>query len=159
MTIDLGAQQTMVAECHIRPACSSDCQRIAVLATQLGYPSNAEDIKRRMAEMEDREGYAIYVAEDLHLVVIGWIGIHVFTSVVYDTFAEISGLVVDQDARCRGVGAKLLLEAELWARKNRCHLISVRSNVVRERAHQFYLKHAYEFTKAQKTFFKCLESA
>lgn len=159
MTIDLSAQQSMVAECHIRPARLTDCQGIAVLATQLGYPSDAEDIKRRMAEIEDREGHAIYVAEDPHLVVIGWIGIHVFTSVVYDKFAEISGLIVDQETRCHGVGAKLLLEAEQWARKNGCHLISVRSNVVRERAHRFYLKHAYEFTKAQKTFFKCLEGA
>lgn len=159
MTIDLGAQQSMVAECHIRPARLTDCQRIAVLATQLGYPSDAEDIKRHMAEIEDREGHAIYVAEDTQHIVLGWISVHVFASVVYGRFAEISGLVVDQDVRCHGIGAKLLGEAEQWARKNGCHQIAVRSNVVRELAHQFYLKHAYEFTKAQKTFFKCLESA
>src|SRR5579859_2452180 len=122
----ISAQQTMVGECHIRPAGSSDCQRIAVLATQLGYSSDADDIKRRMAEIEDREGYAIYVAEDPHHLVIGWIGVHVFTTVVYDKFAEISGLIVDQESRCHGVGAKLLLEAERWARKNGCHGISVR---------------------------------
>jgi GNAT superfamily N-acetyltransferase len=159
MTIDLNAQQTLLAHCHIRTARSTDCQRVATLATQLGYPSHAEDIKRRMADMQDPKRYAIYVAEDPQHVVIGWIGIYVFTSIVYDKFAEISGLIVDQDARCHGVGAKLLLEGEQWAHTNGCHLISVRSNVMRERAHQFYLRHAYEFTKAQNTFVKCLESA
>lgn len=158
MTLDPSTHQAMAADCHIRIARSSDCQRMAVLATQLGYPSNAEDIKRRMEEMEDRERYAIYVADDPQHGVIGWIGIFVFRSVAHDTFAEISGLVVDQNARCRGVGARLLLEAEQWARMNGCHRISVRSNVVRGRAHQFYLKHAYECTKVQKSFVKRLGS-
>lgn len=157
MTPDPSAQ-AIATDCHIRTARSSDCQRMAVLATQLGYPSNAEDIERRMEEMEDRDRYAIYVAEDPRHGVIGWIGIFVFRSVAHDKFAEISGLVVDENARCHGVGAKLLLEAEQWARTNGCHRISVRSNVVRVRAHQFYLKHAYECTKAQKSFVKHLES-
>ena len=145
--------------CAIRTARSGDCERLALLATELGYPSNAEQIRRRLSEMTNREGYAIYVAEDAKQQVIGWIGVYVFRALEIDRVAEISGLVVDQNARCHGVGAQLLLAAEEWARTNGCPRISVRSNVLRERAHQFYVRHSYEFAKAQKTFIKRLDTA
>jgi GNAT superfamily N-acetyltransferase len=157
MTIDFDAGQIMISNCHIRIPRSTDCERMAVLATQLGYPSSAEEIERRMTEMADRERFAVYVAEGPDHEVIGWIAVYVFLSVELDKFAEISGLIVDQNARCHGVGAKLLRAAEEWARTVGCLRISVRSNVVRERAHQFYLRHDFEFTKAQKTFVKRLD--
>jgi len=145
--------------CRIRTAVPGDCERIALLATQLGYPSNTDEIRRRIADMEDRRQFVIYVAEAPHREVIGWIGAYVFRSVEIDKLAEISGLVVEQAARCQGVGAKLLLAAEEWARATGCPLISVRSNIVRERAHQFYVRHNYVLTKVQKTFIKRLDRA
>ena len=161
MTIDLNAKPPTTSKCEVRLALATDCEAIAPLATQLGYPSTAEEIQRRIAEMADREQYALYVAEssdeNSHRRIIGWIGVYVFRAVVVDKFAEISGLVVDESARCHGVGAKLLLAAEEWARAIGCHRISVRSNVVRDRAHNFYLRHDYEFTKAPKTFIKRLK--
>jgi GNAT superfamily N-acetyltransferase len=156
MTIDFDIGPIVTSNCHIRIPRSTDCERMAVLATQLGYPSSAEEIERRITEMADRERFAVYVAEGPDHKVLGWIGVYVFISVEVDKFAEISGLIVDQNARCHGVGAKLLRAAEEWARTVGCLRISVRSNVVRERAHKFYLSHAFEFTKAQKSFVKRL---
>jgi GNAT superfamily N-acetyltransferase len=48
----------------------------------------------------------------------------------------------------------LLQEAEKWAKRTGCQGMSVRSNVIRERAHQFYEKHGYEHYKTQKAFRK-----
>jgi len=70
--------------------------------------------------------------------------------------AEVNGLVVDENARSRGAGAQLLAAAEDWAKKKRCKGMSVRSNVMRERAHGFYLKQGYEHYKTQKAFRKGL---
>jgi GNAT superfamily N-acetyltransferase len=145
------------SDCVIRTACSSDYERISNLAGQLGYPSGIEDVRRRLAEMRDTRRSAVYVAEDLQLQVIGWIGAFISTSVVEDKHAEISGLIVDQMTRSHGVGAKLLWSAEQWARANGCRNLLVRSNVIRERAHRFYLEHDYQIAKFQKIFVKLLD--
>ncbi len=157
MTVKINAEPSISCTCSIRTACSSDYERIAALATQLGYPSTVEDIERRISEMDDPKRYVIFVAENPSHKVIGWIGAYILSSVAMDKHAEISGLVVDQETRCQGIGAQLLSAAEEWAQIAGCLRLSVRSNVVRERAHQFYLRHAYKHTKTQETFVKHLD--
>jgi hypothetical protein len=88
--------------CLIRQVRSSDYGRIAILAEQLGYPSCVEDIKRRITEMADPAHFAVYVAEDFQLRIIGWVGVFISTSVVEDKHAEVSGLIVDQTMSWRG---------------------------------------------------------
>ncbi len=65
-----------------------------------------------------------------------------------------NGLVVDEAVRSQGCGWLLLDAGEKWARKKGCKGVSVRSNVIRERAHEFYLRHGYEHYKTQKAFRK-----
>ena len=154
MSIDLNENQSISDKCHIRAAGCGDCERMAALATQLGYPSNVQDIQRRTTEMTDPKCFAVFVAEGCRHEVIGWIGAYIFRSVEMDKYAEISGLVVDESARCQGVGAKLLGAAEERARTTGCARLAVRSNIVRERAHRFYLSHAYQHIKTQNTFSK-----
>src|SRR5271157_4714134 len=61
---------------------------------------------------------------------------------------------VAEKVRSQGAGWSLLRAAEEWARKRRCKGISLRSNVLRERAHGFYERHGYEHYKTQKAFRK-----
>lgn len=131
---------------------------MAELAGQLGYPCTPDEVRRRVAEMRDLHQYAVYVAEISKEGIAGWIGVHLFRSVELEKYAEISGLVVSEEARSRGVGKALLETAEEWALGTGCALISVRSNVTRERAHGFYQKNGYEWTKTQKTFRKTLSA-
>jgi GNAT superfamily N-acetyltransferase len=138
----------------IRPPKSGDYEAIASLATQLGYPSNSVEIERRIATMRDESKFAVYVAEDENSAVIGWISAFVFVAVELDAYAEINGLVVAQDARSRGAGAELLMAVEAWARRVGLHSVCVRSNVLRERAHNFYHRHGYETVKDQRVFLK-----
>jgi GNAT superfamily N-acetyltransferase len=153
-------QQSHVAPtqltCAVRAALPGDHDEMANLAGQLGYECTAADVRARLAEMLDPNDYAVYVAELPGGQVAGWIGVYMFRSVELDSFAEISGLVVDQQVRSRGIGMALLSAAEQWARSHGCKVISVRSNVGRDRAHGFYASNGYEHIKTQKEFRKSL---
>ncbi|HYX68270.1 MAG TPA: GNAT family N-acetyltransferase [Terriglobales bacterium] len=129
---------------------------MAVLAGQLGYPCTGDQIRMRLAEMEAPEQYVVYIAQLPGGQIAGWIGAYVFRTVELDRSAEISGLVVDEQIRSRGIGKALLEAVEGWARARGCDAIAVRSNVKRERAHRFYLSHGYEHVKTQKEFRKRL---
>jgi GNAT superfamily N-acetyltransferase len=50
----------------------------------------------------------------------------------------------------------LLDAAEKWARGKKCKGMSVRSNVIRDRAHAFYERQGYLHIKTQKAFRKPL---
>jgi GNAT superfamily N-acetyltransferase len=129
---------------------------MAELAAQLGYPCTPQQLERRVAEMPDGKHYAVYVADLAEDEIAGWIGAYVFRSVELDSSAEISGLVVDQKVRSRGIGKLLLEAAERWALSRGCAAITVRSNVKRQDAHRFYEQNGYEWTKTQKSFRKTL---
>lgn len=142
--------------CAVRLSCPSDYGRIAELAGQLGYESSEQETRLRLGEMQDSRQYGVYIAELPGGRVAGWIGVYVFRAVEMDKFAEISGLVVDQQVRSRGIGKLLLEAAEEWAHVQGCKAISVRSNVTRDRAHSFYKQHGYARTKTQETLHKTL---
>jgi GNAT superfamily N-acetyltransferase len=142
--------------CPVRPPEPRDYRKIADLASQLGYPSTAEQVQKRIDAMANSSRHAVYVAEFPEGQIAGWIGLCVFRSVEQDACAGISGLIVDQQIRSRGIGKALLDAAEKWARSLNCIAISVHSNVTRERAHQFYARNRYEYVKAQKYLVKAL---
>ncbi|MGA8143327.1 MAG: GNAT family N-acetyltransferase [Candidatus Acidiferrales bacterium] len=141
---------------EIRPASAADYARMAELAGQLGYPSDAGDIARRLAGMNARGEHAVFVAQLADGAIAGWIGAFVYRSVEADARVEISGLVVDERHRSQAVGRHLLERAEEWAREKGYSGTSLRSNVIRERAHAFYEREGYEHTKTQKSFRKKL---
>jgi GNAT superfamily N-acetyltransferase len=136
---------------RVRP---EDVKRVAELCTQLGYPAQAKEMRARLREVQrDREA-ACFVAETKEEGVIGWIHVSVTPLLEVERRAEVNGLVVDEAARSQGAGALLLAAGEKWARGKRCKGMSVRSNVLRERAHGFYLRNGYEHYKTQKAFRK-----
>jgi len=131
-----------------------DYARIAELAAQLGYKSDASEIGRRLAGMKGSAEHAVFVAETAEGDVAGWIGVFVWRGLESEARVEISGLVVDEKARSLGIGRRLLERAEEWAREKGCATIGLRSNVIRERAHAFYERLGYEHVKTQKAFRK-----
>ena len=141
----------------VRPARAEDHARLAELAGQLGYPSSAAEIAKRLAGMEGRRDYAVFVAQLASGEIAGWIGVFIYRSVEADARAEISGLVVDEGVRSQGIGPRLLERAEEWARERGCIAVGVRSNVIRDRAHAFYERLGYEHHKTQKAFRKRLK--
>jgi GNAT superfamily N-acetyltransferase len=144
------------AEVRIRRARSVDANRIAELSGQLGYPTTERRVKGRLREVIKDKEAACFVSESREGEVIGWIHVSTTPLLEVERRAEVNGLVVDEAARSHGAGALLLAAAEKWARGKRCKSMSVRSNVLRERAHGFYLRNGYEHYKTQKAFRKGL---
>ena len=88
--------------------------------------------------------------------VFGWIELSEIRSLAHDSRAEITGLVVDSKQRSAGVGRLLAERGEAWARERGLREIGVRSNVIRDRAHGFYVGLGYAVAKTQKVFRKAL---
>ena len=151
--MSIAAKETVV---KIRGPEPRDYARMAELSSQLGYKSSSEEIARRFAAMRESPDNVVFVAETVGGEVVGWIGVFVYRSLETDTRAEISGLVVDEQKRSLGIGRQLLERAEEWARAKSCATIGLRSNVIRDRAHEFYVRLGYEHYKTQKSFSKKL---
>jgi GNAT superfamily N-acetyltransferase len=141
---------------RIRRARLTDAPRIAELSGQLGYPASSAKMRARLKKALREKNGACFLAETKQDGVIGWLHVSVTPLLELEPRAEINGLVVDERARSKGAGASLVKAAEAWARKMCCTSMSVRSNVLRERAHNFYLREGYEHYKTQKAFRKNL---
>ncbi len=140
----------------VRKARSSDAPRIAELSGELGYPATAKNISQRMRKLRAGTPNVLFVAESPGAGVVGWTHVSVTHLVEHGTRAELNSLIVAEGQRSLGAGSKLLAAAEAWARKHGCPSMSVRSNVVRDRAHAFYLREGYEHYKTQNAFRKKL---
>ena len=140
----------------IRRAKTADAPRLAELATELGYPSTSAQLRERLRRVSPASQNAVFVAEAEDSGVVGWLHVSKQALLESDLRAEVNGLVVKEGHRGLGAGARLLGAAEDWARKHGCKSMSVRSNVIRERAHKFYERNGYEHYKTQKSFRKPL---
>jgi N-acetylglutamate synthase-like GNAT family acetyltransferase len=140
----------------IRAAAKSDVEAIARLAGELGYPSTAAQVRERLEALEGDAQQATFVAANPGGEVIGLIHLFQVRSLTTDPRAEITGLVVDPAIRGAGVGQLLVERGEAWAREMGLKMIGSHCNVIRERAHGFYLRLGYTVAKSQKVFRKAL---
>jgi GNAT superfamily N-acetyltransferase len=139
----------------IRRARAADVPRIAELSGELGYPTSVQEMKQRFGRIKPPGGHAVFVAE-FEKMVIGWVHVSITPLLEVARRAEVNGLIVAERHRSLGAGAKLLDAAEVWARGKNCQGMSVRSNVIRDRAHAFYERQGYIHLKTQKAFRKSL---
>jgi GNAT superfamily N-acetyltransferase len=141
----------------VRVAIQGDADAIAILSGQLGYPSDAAEIRSRLEHIRDRGDGQVFVAV-VEGAVAGWI--HVFGAHVLETppHAEIGGLVVEQASRGVGIGTLLMRTAENWAVSAGYSTVSFRSNVVRTAAHRLYDRIGYRRIKRQVMFEKVVAS-
>nr|MBC7245102.1 GNAT family N-acetyltransferase [Chloroflexota bacterium] len=138
----------------IREANANDAEVLADLATQLGYPSQPDQIVHRLAALPSL-GCRVFVAV-VEGQVMGFVQVGVYFPFLMDHAAEIAALVVDEKWRGQGIGRALLRVAEAWAVENGCAAIYVRTNIVRERAHAFYRREGFQPVKTALTFAKSL---
>ena len=140
----------------VRLATINDAERLSALSTQLGYPSSPNEIERRLKLIAHSTDNVVYVAAQAEGRVVGWVHAYVSRLVESDPTAEIGGLVVDEECRRTGAGRELMRAAERWARERGCKAVTLRSNVVREAAHEFYRSLGYTIVKTQYAFRKVL---
>ena len=140
----------------VRVATSADAEALALLSGQLGYPADAAAILRRMGGLIDHG--VVLVAVDPQGAICGFAHAEPRCLLIAEPFVELAALVVSENARGSGAGATLLAAVEAWTREHGIASVRVRSNVLRERAHRFYLREGYAEKKRQAVFLKRLQA-
>jgi GNAT superfamily N-acetyltransferase len=138
----------------VREATLDDAAVLADLVTQLGYPSRSEEMVTRLTTLHTADS-GLLVAE-VGGAVLGVVHVQRLATLVLDDAAEIGALVVDAKWRGQGVGRALLQAAEEWARQRGCSALHVRTNIVRQRAHEFYFRNGFRQVKTSLTLVKKL---
>lgn len=136
----------------IRQMEASDAERAAALAGELGYGgATAPVIAERLAALAGHGDHAVWVSAD-GADLAGLLHAQHMQRIISDPYVEILHLVVSGRARRSGVGRALVAEAAGWAAGRGVGQLRVRSNVVRDAAHAFYLALGFERHKTQHVY-------
>ena len=153
--MDAPQSLTPDSEITLRRATAADAEAVAELSGQLDYPLPADIMRQRLTHLVRLPQHAIFLAE-CNRRVAGWVHAYVQQSIVLGERGEILGLVVAADFRRRGIGRRLMEEAERWLRDRRLDVVVLRSNVQRPESHAFYPAIGYEHFKTQAAYRKRL---
>jgi GNAT superfamily N-acetyltransferase len=134
----------------------ADAAAAAALCAELGYPVSTSVLEQRIRALSALPDHAVLVACVEDGRVAGWIDVSITHHLPAEPYGEIGGLVVSEDVRGQGIGRELLAAAERWISERGIGQALVRSRVVRERAHRFYLREGYSHTKTTAVFVKPL---
>ncbi|GAA4606228.1 GNAT family N-acetyltransferase [Actinoallomurus liliacearum] len=128
----------------IRDALDADAPVTATLLTQLGYPSTTEQTADRIARWRSDPLSRVIVAT-LNERVVGVLAFHAIPFFERDgSRGRVVSLVVDENARGHGVGARLMSFIEAEARRLGCEDLELTSNRRRTGAHAFYKHLGFE---------------
>ena len=141
---------------QVREARADDADRMSDLAAQLGYPLAPGELAARLPQVAGADDAVVLVAVDESGVATGWIHVELKATLLAPLQAQVMGLVVDESARSRGIGARLLERGEAWARERGCQAMLVGTRVTREDAHRFYRRQGYDLLKTSHFFEKGL---
>ena len=138
----------------IRPMSEADAEAVAQLSSELGYPSDADAVRRRLRAVDPADFLVVAVRPPD--VAIGFIHGRMTRTVEAEPRVHIVGLVVSSKARRAGVGRRLIAEVERWAAMTDAEMVVVKSNTARGEAHEFYPAAGYEKLKTQAVYVKRL---
>jgi GNAT superfamily N-acetyltransferase len=131
---------------RIRPPAEADVPALAALMAELGHPATLEQVRARLARITGNDDYATRVAE-VHGQVVGMIGLQRGWAYEHDRpFVRILALVVGEGMRGRGVGARLVEEADGWADDRGAYAVHLTTSLHRSDAHRFYERVGFERT-------------
>ena len=138
----------------LRPARLADAKAVAVLMTELGYPSADADVQDRLQHALASATSRCLVAQDGGEVV----GLMCAELVPYfptgATICRVTALVVSSLHRRSGIGEKLIAAADEFAHAQRCSGLEVTSAARRVEAHRFYER--LGFSRTAFRFFRAL---
>jgi GNAT superfamily N-acetyltransferase len=127
----------------LRPAAATDAEAIAALFTDEGYPAGPSDIVERLSRFSSEHSQVV-VAEH-EGVVLGFIALHALPRFEHDDrILRVLALVVDAGARERGVGHRLMAEAERIAAELGAAFVEVTSGHHRPDARRLYESMGYD---------------
>ena len=139
----------------IRAAVMSDAPQLAALMTQLGYPTQAKEMRARLRSIFLDNGFRTFVATDDEQIV-AMAGTSEQASYEHgDRTGRIVAMVVSDNARRKGVGRQLMRAVEKSFRRRGVRRIVLDARPERVEAHQFY--QALGYRKTGWRFAKLLE--
>ena len=141
---------------EIRNATINDSSDISELSKELGYPTSELEVRERLNSILNSNNHMVYVAFLSDGKVIAWIHIFETQRIESKAFAEIGGFIVSETFRNKGVGKKLLKNAEEWTQNKNFSKLRVRSKIEREDAKKFYSKMGFSVSKEQRVFDKTM---
>jgi GNAT superfamily N-acetyltransferase len=131
----------------IRPAEATDAEAIAALFTDEGYPAGPSDIVERMTRFAS-EHSRVVIAEH-EGTILGFIALHALPRFEHDDrILRVLALVVDAGARERGVGRRLMTEAERIAGELGAAFVEVTAGHHRPDAYRLYEAMGYDASVA-----------
>lgn len=129
----------------------TDVPELIRLSVQLGYSVTEDQMMNHLDKIMDDSNHSVYVSENGSGGLNGWV--HIFGKhLLQSRYAEIGGLVVDNESRNHGIGKALMKYCKDWAKDHGYTVIRIRSNGKRKEAHQFYKRIGYKNTKWQEVF-------
>ena len=152
VTVIMQIPEFNMEEVSIRRACQSDADALALLAGELGYPTEAPTARERLDDLTKAGDCLLVAIHDSK--VIGMVLLHRTHFLHRPPDGRISTLVVSVHYRGRGIGARLVEAAESVFRKWGCERVEVSSGEKREAAHRFYNRAGY--CEQPKRFIKVL---
>ena len=127
----------------VRAAEPSDAARIAELLTDEGYPVGPTDVAARIERFSGPDS-AVIVAEQGGET-IGFIALQAVPRFEHDDrFVRVLAVVVDAGARERGVGHRLMAEADTFGREHGAAFVEITAGHHRPEARQLYESLGYD---------------
>jgi len=137
-----------MVDLEIRRAEPHEAGEISRLTSQLGYSTTEDGVQSRLERFSTEDHRVLVAVLDGRLA--GWIHVALRASVESETWSEILGFVVDEAARGRGIGQRLLRAGGEWAAGRGADRMRVRSKSSRDEAHGFYESQGFRFVKTQR---------
>jgi len=130
----------------IRDATQADAASIALLMSELGYPTAESDMRERLAAIEADGNHRTLVAQVAGAVVgVAGVGLARYYERT-GTYGRLLVLAVREGHRRTGLGRALVKSAEAWAASRGARAMLVNTAHHRESAHLFYAGIGYAST-------------
>jgi len=127
----------------VRAAIPADAERLAALLTDEGYPAGQTNLASRIERFSTADSH-VRVAEASGEV-IGFVAFHLIPRFETDErFARIVALVVDPGVRERGIGKRLMIDAERVAREEGAAFLEVTAGHHRPEARKLFEALGYD---------------
>lgn len=128
-------------------------QQIASLNTESGWPTDAQEIDRRVKQLS-RDDRLLLALDGEQL--IGYAHVHISHDLLHDETAEVVNILVHPQFRRQGVGRRLIAAAETWAQQSGKARLLLRTNVLQRDTHAFFTSLGYDKESTSVDFIRDL---
>jgi ribosomal protein S18 acetylase RimI-like enzyme len=141
----------------IRKAAVKDATSIFELnRDELGYTYDVQKTLKRLQYLLSQPEHYLLIAES-NSEVVGYIHANNYDLAYSDSLKNIMGIAVKKTFQRNGIGKKLLLAVEDWAKKEGAIGVRLVSGSTRKQAHIFYTSCGYMNNKLQYNFSKLFD--